>query len=138
MEGKTKTAVEKGRRAEDIAAAWLSARGLRILERNFRLNHLEVDIIAEGPMLSPENAPPSSKARRFIHIVEVRSRAENSPVAPELTIGDKKRKHLINAADAYVRSRHISLDVVFDIMGIEKTASGERIVFVPDAFRPHW
>lgn len=138
MEGKTKTTVEKGRRAEDIAVAWLSARGLRILERNFRLNHLEVDIIAEGPMLSAEEALPSFDSRRFLHIVEVRSRAEDSPVAPELTVDEKKRKHLINAADAYVKSRNIHLETVFDILGIEKTASGERITFLPDAFGPHW
>ena len=138
MEGKTKTTVEKGLKAEDVAASWLSARGLRILERNFRLNHLELDIIAEGPMLSAEDALPSFNSRRFLHIVEVRSRAEDSPVAPELTVGGKKRKHLINAAEAYVKIRHIHLDTVFDILGIEKTASGERITFIPDAFRPHW
>ena len=131
MEGKA-TTFQKGRSAEDIAASWLSGRGLTILERNWRHHHLEIDIIAEGPMLSSDNA------QRFLHIVEVRSRANSSVVEPALTVDEKKQKLLINAADAYIRSHKISLEAVFDIIGIEMDASGEKISFRGDAFRPCW
>ncbi|MBR4802711.1 MAG: YraN family protein [Bacteroidales bacterium] len=149
MEGKTNT-VNKGRWAEDVAASWLSERGLRILERNYRHHHLEVDIIAEGPILSAENSHASDNAQRYLHFVEVRARASSlrsgirkeeadAPfVAPELTVAEDKQRRLINAADAYVRSHRIHLEAVFDIIGIEKTATGERISFRPDAFRPSW
>jgi putative endonuclease len=39
--------VEKGRRGEDFAAAFLFERGYRILNRNWRLKSGEIDIIAE-------------------------------------------------------------------------------------------
>ena len=149
MEGKTNT-VNKGRWAEDVAASWLSERGLRILERNYRHHHLEVDIIAEGPILSAENLHALDNAQRYLHFVEVRARASSlrsgirkeeadAPfIAPELTVAEDKQKRLINAADAYIRSHRIHLEAVFDIIGIEKTATGERISFRPDAFRPGW
>ena len=137
MEGKANT-VDKGKDAESLAASWLKERGLIILERNWRHHHLEVDIIAEGPLLSPENSLPSNSAQRFLHIVEVRSRADNSPIEPDLTVDDKKQKRLINAADAYIRSHRIHLETVFDIIGIQVSESGEIISFRPDAFRPDW
>ena len=137
MEGKTNT-VDKGKDAESLAVSWLKERGLDILERNWRCHHLEVDIIAEGPMLSPETSLPLNTAQRFLHIVEVRSRADKSPVEPDLTVDDKKQKRLINAADAYIRTHRIHLETVFDIIGIQTSESGLSISFRPDAFRPGW
>lgn len=137
MEGKT-TTVEKGKSAEETAVSWLKERGLIILERNWRHHHLEIDIIAEGPMLSPETSFPVNNAQRFLHIVEVRSRADNSPVEPDLTVDDKKQKRLINAADAYIRSHRIHLEAIFDIIGIQTSGSETTISFRPDAFRPDW
>lgn len=137
MEGKTNT-VDKGKDAESLAASWLKERGLNILERNWRFHHLEIDIIAEGPMLSAETSFPENKSQRFLHIVEVRSRSDNSPIEPDLTVDDKKQKRLINAADAYIRSHRIHIEAVFDIVGIQTSESGAGICFRPDAFRPDW
>lgn len=137
MEGKINT-VEKGKDAESLAASWLEKRGLVVLERNWRCHHLEIDIIAEGPMLSAQTSLPVNNPQRFLHIVEVRSRADNSLVEPDLTVDDKKQKFLINAADAYIRSRRIHLETIFDIIGIRTSDTGESISFRPDAFRPGW
>ena len=133
------TTVEKGKFAEDIAASWLEAHGLRILERNYRHNHLEIDIIAEGPLLTSEGKiSEQTQNRSFIHIVEVRSRAEGSIVAPELTILPHKQKLMANAADAFVRAGKCHKEVVFDIIGIEMSEQGHTLAFTPEAFRPHW
>lgn len=137
MEGKINT-VEKGKDAESLAASWLEKRGLVVLERNWRCHHLEIDIIAEGPMLSAQTSHPVNNPQRFLHIVEVRSRADNSLVEPDLTVDDKKQKFLINAADAFIRSRRIHLETIFDIIGIRTSDTGESISFRPDAFRPGW
>ncbi len=37
---------DTGKRGEDIASGYLSENGYRILERNWRFRHLEIDIIA--------------------------------------------------------------------------------------------
>lgn len=137
MEGKINT-VEKGKDAESLAASWLEKRGLVVLERNWRCHHLEIDIIAEGPMLSAQTSLPVNNHQRFLHIVEVRSRADNSLVEPDLTVDDKKQKFLINAADAFFRSRRIHLETIFDIIGIRTSDTGVSISFRPDAFRPGW
>ena len=137
MEGKINT-VEKGKDAESLAASWLEKRGLVVPERNWRCHHLEIDIIAEGPMLSAQTSLPVNNPQRFLHIVEVRSRADNSPIEPDLTVDDKKQKFLINAADAYIRSHRIHLETIFDIIGIRTSDTGESISFRPDAFRPGW
>ena len=90
------TTKEKGDRGEKIAAGWLEAHGLRILDRNWRHRHLELDIIASGPLLCSdgsiednlygstsdklyERTDVLSKAGRqmFLHIVEVRSRTSS-------------------------------------------------------------
>lgn len=130
--------MEKGKDAESLAASWLEKRGLVVLERNWRCHHLEIDIIAEGPMLSAQTSLPVNNPQRFLHIVEVRSRADNSPIEPDLTVDDKKQKFLINAADAYIRSHRIHLETIFDIIGIRTSDTGESISFRPDAFRPGW
>lgn len=130
--------MEKGKDAESLAASWLEKRGLVVLERNWRCHHLEIDIIAEGPMLSAQTSLPVNNPQRFLHIVEVRSRADNSLVEPDLTVDDKKQKFLINAADAYIRSHRIHLETIFDIIGIRTSDTGESISFRPDAFRPGW
>ena len=138
MEG-TATTVEKGRVAEDIAARWLKVHGLRILERNYRHNHLEIDIIAEGPLLTSEGTPAEGTSdKSFLHIVEVRSRAEGSIVSPEKTILLRKQKLLISAADAFARSARCHLEVVFDVIGIETGEHGYALTFTPEAFRPKW
>ena len=36
-----------GGRGEDAAVEWLRERGFYIVERNWRIGHLEIDIIAE-------------------------------------------------------------------------------------------
>ncbi|MEO3875121.1 YraN family protein [Nonomuraea sp. B12E4] len=44
--------IELGKRGEQIAGAYLQAEGMRIIERNWRCRHGEIDIIAEeGPTL---------------------------------------------------------------------------------------
>ena len=138
-----KSTVEKGRRAEDLAVEWLQQHGLQVIKRNWRHHHLEIDIIAKGPLLSSAGEVISEGCglfalKEYIHIVEVRSRIADSSVAPAFTVDAKKQRLLVIAADSFVRQNHISGEVVFDILAIEFSAGKASIDFYPEAFGPQW
>ena len=65
-----------GSRGEDIATEWLREHGFYIVERNWRVGHYEIDIIAEH--------------YDTIHFVEVKCRADNSFLSPEQTLTPTK------------------------------------------------
>ena len=138
----------KGAEAEAIACSWLRERGFKIVERNYRHNHLEVDIIAVGPMPQRVEEPEKSGQELYVpgvkflstpvlHIIEVRSR-ERPIIDPALTVDETKQKNLIEAASYYALSHRLDLELFFDIISVEFLQNGERLRFIPDAFRAEW
>ncbi|WP_418765343.1 YraN family protein [Mailhella sp.] len=84
-----KTAAKKtGAEGEDAAAAALRAMGWRILARNWRSGHLELDIVAE-----------EGDALVF---VEVKTRAERGMQRPFEALTAAKRERLLRAAQAWL------------------------------------
>ena len=80
----TLTAPGKGRLAENQAAAYLTARGLAILARNYRVKGGELDLVAmDGPTLV---------------FVEVRLRSRMDFGGPEASVTGAKRRRLSLAA----------------------------------------
>lgn len=82
-----------GAEGEEEAAAFLRAGGLRIVERNWRSGHLELDIIAaDGPTLV---------------FVEVKSRTEapGSAFQPLDAFNKAKRKRVMKAATLYLEQK---------------------------------
>lgn len=77
-----------GQAAEALAEAYLVARGLRVLERNFRVRGGEVDLICEhGPSLV---------------FVEVRLRSNARFGGPAASIDAAKQRRLVLAAHHYL------------------------------------
>jgi putative endonuclease len=77
-----------GQAAEDLAAEYLTARGLRVLTRNYRVRGGEVDLVCEhGPALV---------------FVEVRLRSNARFGGPAASIGAAKRRRLVLAAEHYL------------------------------------
>lgn len=97
-----------GERGEDKAINYLMQRGYRILDRNWRLGHLELDIVC-----TREN---------MLVIVEVKTRT-SSEVSPEEVLNLQKRRHLRSAADAYIKAKGLKMEVRFDLMLI----TGEQL-----------
>ncbi len=78
-----RAALELGRRAEEIAAAHLNARGLEILQRNFRRRLGELDLVArDGDELV---------------IIEVRARSTTAYGGAAASIDSRKRQRMVKA-----------------------------------------
>ena len=111
---------ELGKIGEELAAEYLLGKGYRILERNWRSGHKEIDIIAlDGDTLVA---------------VEVKTRKSNDFGEPDIAVGADKQRMLVWAADAYVRYRQLDVDVRFDIVSIVFTDTDRKIEHIEDAF----
>lgn len=94
-----------GKLGEDIAANLLVQKGLKIRERNWRLGHLEMDIIAED--------------KHTIVFAEVKTRTTLfGDKTPAAYVDEAKKRHIVAAANAYVKHHRIEKAVRFDIIGI--------------------
>jgi putative endonuclease len=112
---------------EELAAAALAARGYAILERRYRTDRGEIDIIAEdGPTLV---------------FVEVRARAtgEFGRAADSVTAG-KKHKVIGMAVEYLARHQIANRPCRFDVVTIDEALSGAPVIVVyPGAFdRDGW
>ena len=118
-----------GSRGEEIAERTLLAQGYRILERNWRFKHLEVDLIASDG--------------NILVFVEVRTRNDSRYGQPYESIGRQKEQKLARAASIYLNQRGYDGEIRFDVVSVvlpHDLPSG--IVFEPevavikDAFWP--
>jgi putative endonuclease len=94
-----------GREAEDLAAAYLEARGLEVLDRNHAVRQGEVDLVArEGEVLC---------------FVEVRSRTSEAQGGPEETVSPAKARRVVAAAtDWAARNGALDRDIRFDVVAV--------------------
>jgi putative endonuclease len=92
-----------GQRAEDLAAAFLSAQGCEILERNYRRRLGELDLVArrDGVLL----------------IAEVRTRAD-ARYGAAASVDRRKQQRLVRAAQQLLQQRAelARLPVRFDVI----------------------
>ncbi|UPT72851.1 MAG: YraN family protein [Elusimicrobiota bacterium] len=107
---------ETGRAAEDAAAALLSAKGMTILERNFRAKVGELDLVA--------------RHGDEIVFVEVRARASSAFGGAAASVGGAKRRKLILAAKVWLQARRWDGPCRFDVVAID----AGRAEHIPAAF----
>ncbi|MGN1239051.1 MAG: YraN family protein [Muribaculaceae bacterium] len=111
-----------GQIGEDLAAEYLIKNGYIVRERNWHINKLEIDIVAE-------------KGNRII-IVEVKTRALNTIVNPLDAVTPVKIRHMVNAANAYVRYNRLPHEVQLDIITVVgDNRENAQITHISDAFR---
>ena len=123
METKT-THITTGQIGEQIAAKLMEKKGYQILHRNWRMGHLEMDIIAAN--------------KKEIAFVEVKTRTSTLAGAPEEAVNILKRKRIIAAANAYIKYYKEERTPRFDIIGILLNKNGEieQINHLENAFHP--
>lgn len=118
-----------GRSGEDRAAAYLEALGYRILDRNYRFEGTEVDIVAFEPAQDYERGGE-------LVFVEVKTRRGTGFGPPEEAISDAKKRSLMKGAEAYLHERRLDGSPCrFDVIGILDSGRGEpEIEHLKDAF----
>jgi putative endonuclease len=114
----------KGQKGEQMAAEYLRSKGYQILETNWRVGHLEVDIIAIDTTM--------------LVFVEVKTRASSAFGEPEVFVDMAKQRHLIRAANIYIGKTGINKEVRFDIVSVILNEGVKSVKHIEDAFKPRW
>lgn len=111
-----------GKLGESVASTHLLGRGFKILERNWRFGKKEIDIIAE--------------IEELIVFIEVKTREDPFPGRLEEYINRKKQKHIISAANEYIRLKDIDKEGRFDVIAIVLNRGNHEIEHIEEAFYP--
>lgn len=111
-----------GKLGEQAAVDYLIKKGYIIRETNWRLEHIEVDIVAEY--------------KNKIIIVEVKTRTLNVLSAID-AVNEKKRNQLLRAANAYIKFYRLPHDVQIDVICVVGDGPCNfQIEHIEDAVRP--
>ena len=113
---------EIGRRGEDVALAWLERRGFRLLARNWRGGHKELDLVMESDL--------------GVHIIEVKTLTAPLVLPPSEKVDTAKQGRLIAAARRFIAERHIDREVQFDIISVVFDGAHTTVEYLPEAFYP--
>lgn len=112
-------AFRTGLSAESRAAAFLMAKGYRVLAKRFRTPYGEIDLIA--------------RRRNLIAFVEVKARANLDDAAWAVT--PRQQQRIINAAQAWLMTHpeHADLELRFDAMLIAPKSLPRHLLAAFDA-----
>ena len=115
-----------GKSGEDAGCAWLEARGHRVLERNWRMGHLEVDLIAEN--------------KKEIVFAEVKARTSTfGDIKPEEFVDENKKRRMVAAGNAYAKFHKAEKILRFDIIGVLVNPETGEVTYsnhLENAFQP--
>lgn len=107
-----------GARAEELCAELLRSAGLRVLARNWRCRHGEIDLVAEEG--------------RTLVFAEVRYRSDPRFGGAAESVTAAKRARLLAAARLYL-TRRPDADCRFDVLLLD-SLEGRRIEWIRNAF----
>ena len=102
---------------ESEAAQILERKGFKVLEKNWRMGHLEIDLIAEG------------KERTTLY----------GDKKPEEYVDENKKRRMIAAGNAYIKYRKTEKQLRFDIIGVLVDAKTNTVIYsnhLENAFTP--
>ena len=111
---------ELGKKGEKLAVDFLSKSGYQIVERNYRFEKSEVDIIAQ--------------INDTLAIIEVKTRSTTGFGNPQDFVKPKQIQRLVKAVDEYVTVNNLDVEVRFDIIAIVKVGKTYNIEHLVNAF----
>jgi len=109
-----------GKKGEQLAVDFLLKKGYTILERNYRFDKAEVDILAQF--------------KDTLAVVEVKTRSTADFGNPQDFVTNKQIQRLVKAVDHYILVNALNLDVRFDIIAVIKSGKSFDIEHLEDAF----
>lgn len=108
---------------ERLATDFLSAKGYRIVQRNYFAFKVEIDLIA------------LDESTNQIVFIEVKTLQNDYFQQPYEEVNLKKQRNIIKAADIYLRRHNIEKEARFDVISIVlKTDSQVKITHIISAF----
>lgn len=113
----------KGKAGEALAYAYLSERGLLLVERNYRCRLGELDLIMRDGS--------------YLVFVEVRSRRNSRYGSPAETVTYRKQQKLLKAASFYLQRRRHDGPCRFDIVAINRADANAPVQWIKDAFQAY-
>ena len=113
---------ETGRRAEQLAAAYLRARGYRIWKTNWRYGKKELDLVA--------------LFHATLVIVEVKSMVENRVNHPMEVVDGQKQRNIVLATEAFIQIHRSNRPTRFDVIAVIYHRDGVEIEHFENAFTP--
>ena len=112
--------IELGKKGEQLAVDFLLENNYIIIERNYRFNKAEVDIIAQK--------------KDVLAIIEVKTRSTTDFGNPEDFVKPKQIQRLVKAVDQYIILNDLDVEARFDIIAIVKDDINFKIEHLKNAF----
>ena len=113
-----------GRRGEDAALDFLLESGLKLVARNWRSGHKELDLVMEDG--------------KFVRFIEVKTLAYPHAAEPFRSVGIRKQRKIICAARHFMGEHGMGKEAVFDVVSVVFRDGRFGIEYFPDAFVPIW
>ena len=109
-----------GSEGEELAVDFLLKNDYEIIERNYRFDKAEVDIIA--------------RKKEVLAIIEVKTRSTADFGNPQDFVKPKQIQRLVKAVDEYVNTNNLDVEVRFDIIDIVREGKKFKIEHLENAF----
>lgn len=111
-----------GKNGEQEAVNFLKNLGYLIVETNWRVRKLEVDIIAND--------------NGTLVIIEVKTRATDAFGDPETFVSKQKQANLVKAANEYVLQTNFNGETRFDVVSVLQINNNLVVKHIQNAFHP--
>jgi putative endonuclease len=107
--------MQTGGLGENLAAEFLEGKGFRVVRRNYRWRHAEIDLIVQR--------------EDWLIFVEVKTRKSNAYGEPESFVTSEKRRLIFNAAEEYIFNTDWQGHVRFDVVSVKPGVVPEIVHF---------
>ncbi len=113
---------ETGRKGEVLAQQYLKKQHYKILQTNYRICNIEIDIIAQ--------------IKKTIVFVEVKTRSSEIFQAPEEAVDINKQRRITIAANTYMQQFSEQYEARFDVIAVILSNDNIQIRHTIEAFSP--